>query len=208
VKRKAFTLIELLVVIAIIAILAALLLPALQSAKEKGRSAACLNNLHQMFVAATLYGEDYSDYIPPKYTETVFLGYVTNRWFYFLSSYLGKNTTVFECSSVRPADLPYYVDSIFLHGRNCRLAYGQNNGLGGDSSIVGLPFHKRAELTKPDRTILITDASNYNISWDSAGNFPTVYVAYRHLRRANVLMADGHTESDPSPLYPAFQFLP
>jgi len=89
----AFTLIELLVVIAVIAILAAMLLPALAAAKETGRRIACLNNLKQLSLASRMYVDDNQGTYPPRND--------TDRWTDHFYSYYGKNLNILLC----PTDL-------------------------------------------------------------------------------------------------------
>ncbi len=123
--KKCFTLIELLVVIAIIAILAAMLLPALSAARERARTAQCMNNQKQLGLMLTAYDSDNADYIPSWYGDvTKGLGASADRqaWYVVLTPY-------WEIGGVQP-DFKGWSSDFNTY------PYGQNREKGG---VFGCP---------------------------------------------------------------------
>lgn len=90
-NRSAFTLVELLVVVAILGILAALMMPALSSAKAKASSISCLNRVRQLGMSLMLYSDDFEGQYPPRRQST-------NTWPYRLQPYY-RDAKMLECPS-------------------------------------------------------------------------------------------------------------
>lgn len=138
-SEGGFTLVELLVVIAIIALLAALLLPALQGAKEKARRLICLNNQRQIYVGATMYTDDSNDWVPCGTNPSVGSTYYGYPGY---GAYWSKRQSFFT-AYLNIADDPATYSSSTDQG--CRFAAGQNRKVlwcpsGGRKDRNGIPY--------------------------------------------------------------------
>lgn len=107
-SRRGFTLIELLVVIAIISILASILFPVFARAREKGRQAACVSNLHQISMAFIMYAQDYDEIIAPGALGTA-------MWHDLIYAYT-HNRQIYVCPSRKDRQMGYAVNPLIAGG--------------------------------------------------------------------------------------------
>jgi prepilin-type N-terminal cleavage/methylation domain-containing protein len=161
-SSRGFTLIELLVVIAIIAILAAMLLPALASAKERAKATQCLNNAKQMGLATFIYTGDYNDSYPwGADANTSPNQYDPSSWQILLLPFLSGNTNSGSKSYICPSDIQgqgtTYAPGTFLQDYRVNSHIFRRN-TGATASLGAL---RTASVHAPTLMLMITE-KEYN----------------------------------------------
>ena len=190
--RLAFTLIELLVVIAIIAILAALLLPALNNAKQTAKSVACINNLKQWGIATHLYATDNEDYLPRSGSSGG--GSVAQGWYQELPPLLDMAPYNLTPWHDNPGIDPGHV--IWICPANPRRSNGANLFHYCLNGNVNPPVNPLDPLSGKAKLSVFEQPSRIPWLYDNSGAGAVASQnnihSNLHLRGANVVFLDAH----------------
>ena len=205
-KHSSFTLIELLVVIAIIAILAAMLLPALNKAKETARTSSCISNLKQIVFGFSAYADDFQDmgigfcFPTQSFQNNTYPIVLSNKSGVILNEALHLGYLAWGCSNWSGGNVKAHgimlCPSDTYRLRHFGVSYGPNFGLTQASSPTirkSEGCFKTASIRNPSCT-----AWNGEVYGYSDGVF-----AFRHAGKTNVAFVDNHVETAQKERFPA-----
>ena len=194
-----FTIIELFIVISIIAILAAMLLPALNSARRKAQTISCRGNLKQIGQAFSMYAGENKDHYPVGTYDAGFTP--LNSWVVSVKEQLHirgdiPRNSAFAC----PTQLPFHPNKVYSENNISYGVYYQDRApFAWGRDFKTYPGCKAGSVKMPSRIIGAADSRSGNTGNQRyLGRFElssTYYVSLRHAKKANAVFLDGHLGS-------------